>query len=557
MASKSLALAILERSLEAYLAEEASSGITTDQNQKQDHPRKENDDDDDNKEEENHGAENPNDVSTTTTTTTTTTTSSAGNTSTREINDNDDTDRMHAPDHNEDVTTESSQQSTRHQNRMKRRRLLAEKDGGGEESGDEGDTIPISHTTSVRYSSDINDDDGDHDKGDGDGEDVSLSTPAINSNSNTDGKQSFSKQHPTHRRFELFFAAGGLRILNQWLADASSYETKTTTTTTNPSSNNRTAARSNRTTAAATTKTKITIRKASATRPLTLSILHFLEHIPFEKKTVMNSKINKQIKKLGKKIKTIQEKLHQHKKQTTGSAEDIPNLEEDLECWTTQPSIPPETALAQIKVAIDAVKASWREKAKVKGSSKKTTKTTKRQVAAAEEGVHEQAQIKSNNDPFGALKSKIRERLQVLTQFETGVLPEAPEWYRPMAAVAATSKKKKLVAGKERKEQSRNESEIERLRLEKKIKQVQSRSQKSLQQLRERLRQRNTKDHGNGSNKKVTWKDGLKGQVTRNRKKLEEVFVFGEGYRPSVARFSGENNLLVLDPAASMNGKEG
>mmetsp|Transcript_19330 Transcript_19330/g.40617 ORF Transcript_19330/g.40617 Transcript_19330/m.40617 type:complete len:349 (+) Transcript_19330:107-1153(+) len=345
------------------------------------------------------------------------------------------------------------------------------------------------------------------------------------------------------------------------IAAAGNHRPTTTTTTTKPPSNNRTAARSNRTaaaTTAATAKTNTTIRKASATRPLTLSILHFLEHIPFEKKTVMKSKINKQIKKLGKKIKTIQEKLRQHKKQTTGSAEDYPNLEEDLKCWTTQPSVSPETALTQIKVAIDAVKTSWREKAKVKGSSQKTAKTTKRQAAATtttEEGVHKQAQLKSNNDPFGTLESKIRERLQVLTQFETGVLPEAPEWYRPMA-VAATSKKKNLVAGNKRKEQSKSESEIERLRLEQKIKQVQSRSQKSLQQLRERLRQRNTLDHGNGSNKKVTWKDGLKGQVTRNRKKLEEVFVFGKGDTLPMARSSGENNLLVLDPAAAMNGRE-
>jgi hypothetical protein len=258
----------------------------------------------------------------------------------------------------------------------------------------------------------------------------------------------------------------------------------------------------------ATTTTQHVIRRAHATRPIVLSILRFLEHIPFEKKTVKNSTINKQIQKLGKKVALIQE-AHQ-----AGQAP-----EEDLNHWIVarKPPIGHDVALTQILEAVDAVKVSWREKAKAKREKHQT-------------------------NPFGALQSKIKERLQDWTKFESGAVSTRPEWYRsPRTAAAASEAFQKTSSQSplplKRKAAPPTEAELEKLNLQKKIKQVQSRSQKSLQQLREKLRQRqaDTSTHsssaagiGGPRNSKVAWKDGMKSQATRNRQLLEEVFVFGK-----------------------------
>jgi len=247
-----------------------------------------------------------------------------------------------------------------------------------------------------------------------------------------------------------------------------------------------------------------TTRKANTTRPITLAILHFLEHIPFEKKTVMNSKINKQIQKLGKKVASIRE-AHKHTQKSTTHDDD---------------------ALTQIQVAVDAVKASWREKASEKTKTKIETQ-----------------------DPFGALKSKIQERLEILAQFETGVVSTRPEWYQPPAIASSSKKKPPSSSSPGTKRKLSNETESEKMRLQKKIKQVQSRNQKNLEQLRQKLRNgsgaaRSNAPSSSSSNKKVVWKDGLRSQVTRNRKMLEEVFVFTKDL-PSSAGSEGE--ILVVE----------
>mmetsp|Transcript_7190 Transcript_7190/g.17529 ORF Transcript_7190/g.17529 Transcript_7190/m.17529 type:complete len:580 (+) Transcript_7190:88-1827(+) len=311
-------------------------------------------------------------------------------------------------------------------------------------------------------------------------------------------------QKQRKRRFESFFAAGGLRILNQWLMDASSYETKSIANSTicknapaSLDSSRRT--RSNDNDAVAS---RNSIQNAHSTRPIAFSILLLLEHIPFEKKTVTNSKINKQIQKLGKKIVSIKEA------NKNGKA-----LKEDLENWSTRKAITGDEGLTQILKAVDAVKASWREKAKTKGE-------------------------KNHLKPFGAIQSKIKERMQDLTKFENGTVETRPEWYRPVEMAVAFKKKKKS-----EKRKAICELEIDKLNLKKKIKQVQSRGK----ELRERLRQRkvdHSHDQSEGvrdsihvfSNKKVAWKDGMNGQIVRNRSVLEEVYFFRKDLPPSVDR---------------------
>lgn len=366
---------------------------------------------------------------------------------------------------------------------------------------------------------------------------ISDTTIASGSSTSDSGMNEVSFQFPKRRRFDLFFAAGGLRILSQWLADASSYET-TTVTRTSPAAKGRNK-KSPKVPPGGVSPISTTVRKASSTRPVILSILHFLEHIPFEKKIVMNSKINKQIQKLGKRIDSIQDELLE---QNQGGKGNTVNRikKEDLEGWTTQPSVTNDEALSQVKGAVNAVKASWREKAKGSSSPGKKKRTNKPQATEELSSAQSQTDPASDN-PLELIQSKIRERLELITQFETGVSRQRPEWYRP-EALAKKKSSSTAMARRKRKQarSSGSESDMERKRIEEKIKEFQSRSQKSMEELRERLRQRKAESAMSASgksgvlafhdtdNKTVTWKDGLRSQVTRNRNKLEEVFFYEE-----------------------------
>mmetsp|Transcript_11009 Transcript_11009/g.27903 ORF Transcript_11009/g.27903 Transcript_11009/m.27903 type:complete len:362 (+) Transcript_11009:666-1751(+) len=287
---------------------------------------------------------------------------------------------------------------------------------------------------------------------------TTTTTPDVDAAATATAAASAS-EHKSNRRFRLFFAAGGLRILNQWLAEASSYETK----------NNKSIDGS------------FTEKKASTTRPIALSILLFLQHIPFDKKTVTNSKINKQVQKLGKKVASIREA---HQNQLALIEE-----EEDLNLWTIQNKS--GESLAQIIAAIDAVKASWREKSKEK---------------------KQQHTVSVSADPFGPLQSKIRERLKIWNNFEAR--NEKPDWYRSRKRKAST--------------------EAERI-LQTKIKQMQSRSQKSLKQLREKLRmqQQHSSANNNNNNKTVKWRDASNREQQKQKQLLEDVIVFEKDLPPS------------------------
>ena len=279
------------------------------------------------------------------------------------------------------------------------------------------------------------------------------------------------EQEP-NRRFRLFFATGGLRILNQWLLDASSYEPITPSTVTKGDTNSST-------------------KKAHSTRPIALSILLFLEHIPFDKKIVTNSKINKQVQKLGKKLSAIQE---------ANEAGEAPK--EDLEYWTVSSPKISDEGLVRILEAVDAVKASWREKAK-----------TKKQQPPLE-------------NPFESLQAKIQERLKDWKDSRFGE-GQKPNWYRstPPPTAKNTSPKRKAAS---------QVVDAEQLMLQKKIKEMQSKRQENLKQLREKLRKHNQNHAASSShpvsswNKTISWKDGSLSQVGRNKEDLEDVFVFGK-----------------------------
>lgn len=338
-------------------------------------------------------------------------------------------------------------------------------------------------------------------------------------------KDSTSGETERAQRLEMFFAAGGLKILNQWIADASSYEIVPFKYTQSSSAIDKNAS----------SVTASRERKASSTRPIILTILRFLEHIPFDKKVVLSSKINKQIHKLGKRVTTILYQLGE------GEAK-----KEDLENWTTEDAMTESAALAQTREAVDAVKASWLEK----------TKKSERSGTVL--------------DPFKSTKEKIKERMEILTRFQNGEISQ-PEWYQPPRMATSADAKKISSAGsaassgKRKKlntqELAAQERKAEREKLQRKIEQVQSRSQKNMEELRERLRRRKEENTISVplvramTGKRVAWKDGLHTQTMRHRHKLEEVFVFIKGM-PSAPGTGGEIEDVEADQNSSTSTTE-
>jgi hypothetical protein len=283
-------------------------------------------------------------------------------------------------------------------------------------------------------------------------------------------------------RFDNFLGAGGLKILNRWLIEAS---TSITTPTPKPppgssSSNN---SRNN--------NARLPV-PVPATRPLIFPILSILEHIPFDKKLVMDSKINKQVRKLSKQVDGILDARAKGKHQ-----------KEDLENWTLSGN--GTDALDEIKEAIDGVKSTWEESAK--------------------------RQYERIPDPFGSLKAKMRERLHTLTDFEAGRI-DKPDWIEEQEDKKEAQKKKpaansvQIMAAKERR--------LEREDHEKRLHAAQQEHRENLAKIREIMRRRREETAPalrakKGDVKAVSWKDGFTTTDNRNRTLLEEVFVFTEG----------------------------
>jgi hypothetical protein len=278
-----------------------------------------------------------------------------------------------------------------------------------------------------------------------------------------DAEQQPKQEEPRVGRLERFFAAGGLKLLNRWLIEASTEESIVTTLKKAPGA-------------------PPSRRKPPPTRPLILPILRFLEHIPFDKKAVMNSNINKQIRNLGKEVDAIRKA----KETNTHSRVDVQN-------WTLRPN--DKDALDQVAEAIKNVKSSWGRMAK--------------------------EDFRIFEDPFVPYRKKLKERLDTLIQFEIGAIPR-PEW------LEKPPKTKKLNT----KELALKERQTEREGLKERLQAAQDEHREQLALLREKYRKRKedfaptTLKKQNGKKKKVVWKDGLQSQVNRNRKILEEVFVY-------------------------------
>jgi hypothetical protein len=138
-------------------------------------------------------------------------------------------------------------------------------------------------------------------------------------------------------RFECFLGAGGLRIINRWLQEGT--QSITVPVPKAPPGSN--------------SKPPASITKPSPLRPMVLPILSLLEHLPFDKKLVVESKINKEIRNLDKQIDGILDARAKGK-----------HRKEDLENWTAETK--GTHALDEVREATDSLKLTWGDLARTR-----------------------------------------------------------------------------------------------------------------------------------------------------------------------------------------------
>ena len=300
----------------------------------------------------------------------------------------------------------------------------------------------------------------------------SSSSISNDENEQTEGKDIFLEKEEV-TRLEQFLAAGGLRILNRWLVEACTDDPLISNLKPPPpcsGSRSTPTTNSNRT-------------PPATTRPLIIPILRFLEKIPFDRKVVVASKINKQIRKVGKLVDGILESRARGK-----------HRQEDLENWTTETfSSPFLTIKNTIRERLDIV--------------------LKHEAGVLEDDeipdwIHriEHPKNGSNNKTKREDEDKVRSAVDA------------------DAAAAAKKAKTQDLAAKERK--------AEREGLRSRLHEAENEHQERLAKLRQQLRKlkqehapslvKPSTNHG----RKVLWKDGMRSQMNRNRDLLEEVRVF-------------------------------
>jgi enamine deaminase RidA (YjgF/YER057c/UK114 family) len=224
-----------------------------------------------------------------------------------------------------------------------------------------------------------------------------------------------------------------------------------------------------------------------------------LEKIPFEKKLVVETKINKQIRKLSKHVDAVLK--------SAGPQADI-----------TDP-VAGGLSVVEVKKAVDTLKMTWEEQARSESDNNSGNKVT---VV----------------DPFAELKAKMAERLDILNRYEAGELPK-PEW---LARFDQTDKshnnnesKKRKVKASISELQAREHQEERKRRLavtKQQLRVAQLEKVKVYNQLRELQKKMSgeealTPTPKTTKSKTVTWKDGLKSSgVSRVRKLLEQVHYY-------------------------------
>ena len=340
-----------------------------------------------------------------------------------------------------------------------------------------------------------------------------------------DGK----KDKPKASRMSSFLAMGGLKILKQWFIEAitptriplptpagGSPPPPTTTTTSTTTTTATVAAGSSEqgsSTAVSTRKTRSIQKVPSSTGPLLLPLLSVLERMPFVKRLVTETKINKQIRNLKKQVDELQKhRSPEWRDVGTGG-----------------------NKLVDVQNALQSLMQQWQEKAKSSSSSGSSSQQ------------HQQHQ-QQQQDPFAPLKERMKERLQVLVDYyedgKEGV--EKPDWMQQLEETERIAKEEKELSKLSTRELEERERKQERQKVLEAMQQKQQMAKARIEQLRklrelkrkastldQQTQQQQQEDQGASQKKKkkkttrrIRWKDGLD-QSDRDfdKSKLEEIFV--------------------------------
>jgi hypothetical protein len=319
------------------------------------------------------------------------------------------------------------------------------------------------------------------------------------------------------RRIHRFLAAGGLRILHQWLIDASTPVEKPVAASASTSTSAMAASMARQ-------RPPQTVTHASATGPLLLPLLEFLSSMPFDKNLIKKSKINKQIRSLSKDV--------------DGLASD-PNVGAGA-THVESGGLP----VQEVKRAVDRLKESWEEQAKSGGSSK---------------------DLFAN--PLDPIQQALLERMRVLESFRDTESSgggdgekEKPEWLKKVEEQRLVKEKKKASrvskaakggSGGSTADMARKERANERAALMKEdLQRAQEQRRLLVIKLRE-LKQKNLQEEQKARHSKnkrsIRWKDG-EGPASKFKKRelLEEVFIIPDRSAAADDENADEEEVISL-----------
>jgi hypothetical protein len=282
------------------------------------------------------------------------------------------------------------------------------------------------------------------------------------------------------RRLMLVLGAKGLQILSRWVLEASEPVIRDVPMN-------------------GTKEVRSEVRP-SPTGLLLLPLLEFLEDIPFNKQAIVQSKINKVIKKLSKHVDFLVSGA-----QAKGRVK--------LEKWTHVDAggLP----VIAVQSALNNIKLNWERKAKENGKENNVTTTFE--------------------TPLGRLNNLLRERLDDLQKLESGEI-DKPTWLaeveqeeRKASQIPDTNNAQIRPKSATAEEKARRERENERHHMMRKdLEKARQEKLKLLKKLREMKRPSEIQEPARPTSRRgVKWLDGLPASSKqRKRDVLESVFVF-------------------------------
>ena len=324
-----------------------------------------------------------------------------------------------------------------------------QEDGAEKEASSSGDT-EASATAEASKSNSDNDDNNEKNSNDDDDND--------NDDEATD-KKSDSDNTPTTRppRMHGFLEYGGLAILKQWLIDALTVvrgPSNTTTTTATggdgPSSS----------------------RSASPTGPVLPQLLSILERMPFDKRLVTETKINKQIRNLKK---SIDEAIRARQKRigSTNSSAAATTTENGQEDW--RDLVVGGNKVLSTQKALQRLMDSWQQRA---AATKKPSNNSAKTNTAPPQ----------LQDPLLELKSRMAQQMTMLVDFyEKGIGPE-PAWMDALQKAERSAKERRELSKLSTKERMERERQQERQRVLEAMQQKTRETKERMEALKRRKR---------------------------------------------------------------------